>query len=396
VATLTASFAQLRFKDGIVAVVGNHDHWSGATAIAQALEQLDILVISNRVYTLQRGDAQLQIAGVDGVWARKDRLDQVLQQSTLRRVIQTNLLRYRINNCRESIASVTVKPEWLRVKAPQWERVGNVKEVLRDLALNTVCEEASCPNIGECFSRGTATFLIMGPACTRACPYCDIDFEKKPIALDPTEPERLAEAVRRMRLRHVVVTSVNRDDLPDGGATQFVRCIQAIRHTSPNTTIEVLIPDLCGNWSALALILQAQPEVLNHNTETVSRLYRRVRPQGDYARTLELLCRARELAPGVYTKSGLMVGLGETDAEVRQVMQDLRSIDCDILTLGQYLQPSPKHLPVQQFVIPDQFAAWQQFGESIGFLQVVSSPLTRSSYHAEQVQGLMERHPRQK
>jgi lipoic acid synthetase len=289
---------------------------------------------------------------------------------------------------------VAVKPDWLRVKAPQWERVGNVKEILRDLALNTVCEEASCPNIGECFQAGTATFLIMGPACTRACPYCDIDFEKKPKALDPTEPENLAEAVRRLRLNHVVITSVNRDDLPDGGASQFVRCIQAVRATSPKTTIEVLIPDLCGNWGALETLLQAAPEVLNHNTETVPSLYRRVRPQGNYQRSLELLHRTRELAPWVYTKSGLMVGLGETDAEIRQVMQDLRDVDCDILTIGQYLQPSQKHLKIDSFVTPAQFDAWRECGESLGFLQIVSSPLTRSSYHAEQVRELMERYPR--
>jgi lipoic acid synthetase len=291
---------------------------------------------------------------------------------------------------------MTVKPEWLRVKAPQFQRVGNVKGILRDLGLNTVCEEASCPNIGECFNAGTATFLIMGPACTRACPYCDIDFEKKPKALDPTEPDRLAEAVRRMNLNHVVITSVNRDDLPDGGASQFVRCITAVRQSSPQTTIEVLIPDLCGNWDALALILAAMPDVLNHNTETVPRLYRRVRPQGDYARTLELLRRCRELAPWIYTKSGIMVGLGETDEEVRQVMADLRSVDCDILTIGQYLQPGPKHLPVQAFVTPDQFDSWRDQGEAMGFLQVVSSPLTRSSYHAEEVRRLMVQYPRPK
>ena len=289
---------------------------------------------------------------------------------------------------------MTVKPDWLRVKAPQWQRVGNVKEILRDLSLNTVCEEASCPNIGECFNAGTATFLIMGPACTRACPYCDIDFEKKPKPLDPTEPDRLAHAVQRLRLNHVVITSVNRDDLPDGGACQFVRCIQAVRATSPQTTIEVLIPDLCSNWDALEAILTARPEVLNHNTETVPRLYRRVRPQGNYERTIELLRRARELAPWVYTKSGLMVGLSETDAEIRAVMQDLRAVDCDILTLGQYLQPSQKHLKVETFVPPEQFDAWKQFGESLGFLQVVSSPLTRSSYHAEQVRELMQNSPR--
>ncbi len=289
---------------------------------------------------------------------------------------------------------MTVKPSWLRVKAPQWQRVGSVKEILRDLGLNTVCEEASCPNIGECFHAGTATFLIMGPACTRACPYCDIDFEKKPQPLDSQEPLNLAEAVRRLRLNHVVITSVNRDDLTDGGASQFVRCIEAIRQVSPNTTIEVLIPDLCGNWDALEIILQAKPEVLNHNTETVPRLYRRTRPQGDYRRSLSLLQQAKMLAPRIYTKSGIMVGLGETDAEVRQVMADLREVDCDILTLGQYLQPSAKHLGVKAFISPESFAAWQEFGESIGFLQVVSSPLTRSSYHAEQVRELMTKYPR--
>ncbi|GFE69267.1 lipoyl synthase [Chroococcus sp. FPU101] len=289
---------------------------------------------------------------------------------------------------------MTVKPSWLRVKAPQWERVGSVKEILRDLGLNTVCEEASCPNIGECFSALTATFLIMGPACTRACPYCDIDFEKKPKALDPTEPLRLAEAVKRLNLNHVVITSVNRDDLPDGGANQFVQCITEVRQISPKTTIEVLIPDLESNWDALAIILEAKPEVLNHNTETIPRLYRRVRPQGDYQRSLELLHRTRTIAPWVYTKSGIMVGLGETDEEVRQVMDDLRAVDCDILTIGQYLQPSQKHLGVQDFITPEQFASWQAYGEEIGFLQVVSSPLTRSSYHAEQVQELMKRYPR--
>ncbi|MBE9030672.1 lipoyl synthase [filamentous cyanobacterium LEGE 11480] len=293
-------------------------------------------------------------------------------------------------------SAVVVKPDWLRVKAPQWERVGSVKDVLRDLSLNTVCEEASCPNIGECFSAGTATFLIMGPACTRACPYCDIDFEKKPVALDPTEPDRLAEAVRRMNLNHVVITSVNRDDLPDGGASQFVQCIEKTRKLSPNTTIEVLIPDLCGNWDALTTILAADPEVMNHNTETVPRLYKRTRPQGDYQRSLEVLKRSRAIAPWVYTKTGIMVGLGETDAEMRQVMRDLREVDCDIITIGQYLQPTQKHLGVKEFVTPAQFDAWREYGESLGFLQVVSSPLTRSSYHAEEVRRLMQENPREK
>ena len=288
------------------------------------------------------------------------------------------------------------KPDWLRVKAPQFERIGSVTEILRDLSLNTVCEEASCPNIGECFSVGTATFLIMGPACTRACPYCDIDFEKKPQALDPNEPLQLAEAVRRLKLNHVVITSVNRDDLPDEGASQFVRCIQEVRKISPQTTIELLIPDLCGNWDALKIILAAQPDVLNHNTETIPRLYKRVRPQGNYQRSLELLRQAREIAPWVYTKSGIMTGLSETDEEVKAVIRDLREVDCDILTIGQYLQPSEKHLGVKDFITPEQFKAWQEFGESLGLLQVVSSPLTRSSYHAEQVRALMQLYPRRK
>ena len=290
---------------------------------------------------------------------------------------------------------MVVKPDWLRVKAPQWERVGNIKGILQDLNLKTVCEEASCPNIGECFSVGTATFLIMGPACTRACPYCDIDFDKTPRALDLEEPLHLAEAVRRMQLKHVVITSVNRDDLPDGGVSQFVRCIEETRKVSPNTTIEVLIPDLCGNWDALEmLLLEGQPEVLNHNTETVPRLYKRTRPQGDYARSLDLLKTARAIAPWTYTKSGIMAGLGESDEEVRQVLADLRAVDCDIVTIGQYLQPSQKHLGVDAFVTPQQFDSWRIAGEEMGFLQVVSSPLTRSSYHAEQVRQIMKAYPR--
>ncbi len=289
---------------------------------------------------------------------------------------------------------MAVKPEWLRVKAPQIQRVGSVKDILRDLELNTVCEEASCPNIGECFNAGTATFLIMGPACTRACPYCDIDFDKTPRGLDSTEPLRLAQAVKRLKLNHVVITSVNRDDLADGGASQFVACIKEIRISSPQTTIEVLIPDLCGNWSALATILEAEPEVLNHNTETVPRLYRKVRPQGKYDRSLELLQQTRAISSKVYTKSGIMVGLGETDAEVKEVMDELRKVDCDIITIGQYLQPSSNHLLVKEFVTPEQFDSWRQYGETIGFLQVVSTPLTRSSYHAEEVKKLMKLHPR--
>jgi lipoic acid synthetase len=287
------------------------------------------------------------------------------------------------------------KPDWLRVKAPQRERIGVVADLLLDLKLNTVCQEASCPNIGECFAGGTATFLIMGPGCTRACPYCDIDFDKSVRALDPSEPVRLGEAVARLGLKHVVITSVNRDDLADGGASQFVACIEQVRQRSPFTTIELLIPDFCGNWQALATVMAAAPNVLNHNIETVPRLYRLARPQGIYGRSLELLQRVHDGWPRTYTKSGLMTGLGESDAEVLEVLGDLRRHAVDIVTIGQYLSPGPKHLPVDRFVSPEQFESFRQHGETeLGFLQVVSSPLTRSSYHAGEVQRLMQQHPR--
>ena len=287
------------------------------------------------------------------------------------------------------------KPDWLRVKAPQVERIGNTANLLSDLKLNTVCQEASCPNIGECFASGTATFLIMGPGCTRACPYCDIDFDRSQRDLDPTEPDRLAEAVFRMKLKHVVITSVNRDDLDDGGASQFYKCVSEVRKKSPETTIELLIPDLCGKWSALEKILDSKPNVLNHNIETVPGLYRKVRPQGNYQRTLELLKRTREYFPSVYTKSGFMLGLGEKDDEVLNLLMDLRKNDVDIVTIGQYLSPGPKHLQVQRFVTPSKFKYFKLFGENeLGFMQVVSSPLTRSSYHAEEIQKLMKKFPR--
>ena len=287
------------------------------------------------------------------------------------------------------------KPDWLRVKAPQRERIGVVADLLLDLKLNTVCQEASCPNIGECFAGGTATFLIMGPGCTRACPYCDIDFDKSVRSLDPSEPVRLGEAVARLGLKHVVITSVNRDDLADGGASQFVACIEQVRQRSPFTTIELLIPDFCGNWQALATVMAAAPNVLNHNIETVPRLYRLARPQGIYGRSLELLQRVHDGWPRTYTKSGLMTGLGESDAEVLEVLGDLRRHAVDIVTIGQYLSPGPKHLPVDRFVSPEQFESFRQHGETeLGFLQVVSSPLTRSSYHAGEVQRLMQLHPR--
>ena len=291
--------------------------------------------------------------------------------------------------------NAATKPEWLRVKAPQFERIGNTANLLSDLKLNTVCQEASCPNIGECFASGTATFLIMGPGCTRACPYCDINFDRSKRDLDPTEPHRLAEAVSRMNLKHVVITSVNRDDLDDGGASQFFQCVLEVRKKSPETTIELLIPDLCGNWQALELVLDSKPNVLNHNIETVKGLYRKVRPQGNYQRTLDLLKRTREYFPSVYTKSGFMLGLGESDHEVLNLLSDLKNHFVDIVTIGQYLSPGPKHLPVQRFVSPSKFNFFKLFGEdNLGFMQVVSSPLTRSSYHAEEIQKLMKKYPR--
>ena len=291
--------------------------------------------------------------------------------------------------------NAATKPEWLRVKAPQFERIGNTANLLSDLKLNTVCQEASCPNIGECFASGTATFLIMGPGCTRACPYCDINFDRTKRDLDPTEPHRLAEAVSRLNLKHVVITSVNRDDLDDGGASQFYQCVSEVRKKSPETTIELLIPDLCGNWQALELVLDSKPNVLNHNIETVKGLYRKVRPQGNYQRTLDLLKRTREYFPSVYTKSGFMLGLGESDDEVLNLLSDLKNHFVDIVTIGQYLSPGPKHLPVQRFVSPSKFNYFKLFGEDdLGFMQVVSSPLTRSSYHAEEIQKLMKTYPR--
>ena len=310
-------------------------------------------------------------------------------------MIKINLDEADQSNLKSISKNTATKPDWLRVKAPQFERIGNTANLLSDLKLNTVCQEASCPNIGECFASGTATFLIMGPGCTRACPYCDINFDRSKRDLDPTEPHRLAEAVSRMNLKHVVITSVNRDDLDDGGASQFFQCVLEVRKKSPETTIELLIPDLCGNWQALELVLDSKPNVLNHNIETVKGLYRKVRPQGNYQRTLDLLKRTREYFPSVYTKSGFMLGLGESDDEVLNLLSDLKNHFVDIVTIGQYLSPGPKHLPVQRFVSPSKFNFFKLFGEdNLGFMQVVSSPLTRSSYHAEEIQKLMKKYPR--
>jgi len=293
-----------------------------------------------------------------------------------------------------SVKSEPERPEWMKVKANLGKDYLSLKSLIKEKRLNTVCEEASCPNIYECWSMGTATFMIMGDTCTRACGFCDVN-TGKPCDLDMDEPYRVAESVKIMGLTHAVITSVNRDDLDDGGASQIFQCVSEVRKISPETTIELLIPDLCGNWQALELVLDSKPNVLNHNIETVKGLYRKVRPQGNYQRTLDLLKRTREYFPSVYTKSGFMLGLGESDDEVLNLLSDLKNHFVDIVTIGQYLSPGPKHLPVQRFVSPSKFNFFKLFGEdNLGFMQVVSSPLTRSSYHAEEIQKLMKKYPR--
>ena len=274
------------------------------------------------------------------------------------------------------------KPAWIRVKAPTSRTYTDTKNLLRERSLHTVCEEAGCPNIGECWSRKHATVMILGDTCTRACAFCNVK-TGKPGAVDPLEPENLAITVSTMGLKHVVVTSVDRDDLPDGGASQFVRCIERIRETSPVTTIEVLTPDFRDKAGALEAVIAAGPDVFNHNLETVPRLYPTIRPGARYFHSLKILSKAKELAPARFTKSGIMVGLGETRAEILQVMDDMRSADVDFLTIGQYLQPTPKHAGIDRFVTPDEFDEYRQMGLGKGFLLVASSPLTRSSYHAD-------------
>jgi len=273
------------------------------------------------------------------------------------------------------------KPEWIRARFPGGERFMEVKRLLREQGLHSVCEEARCPNIGECFNAGTATFMILGDVCTRACGFCDVT-SGRPTGLDLLEPLRLAATVERLGLDYAVITSVNRDDLPDGGAGIFAGCLRAIRQRSPQVQVEVLIPDFEGNWEALRTVVEARPVVLNHNTETVPRLYRRVRPKGVYARSLELLRRVKEIDPAMTTKSGIMVGLGETFEEVVATMADLRAHDCDLLTVGQYLRPSAKHLRVERYWHPDEFAALSEEGRRLGFRHVEAGPLVRSSYHA--------------
>jgi lipoic acid synthetase len=282
------------------------------------------------------------------------------------------------------------KPEWLRVKMPGGPAYQNLQRLMRTKALHTVCEEAVCPNIGDCWGRGTATFLLMGDTCTRSCGFCHIR-TGRPARLDEDEPRRVAEAVQAMGLKHAVLTSVNRDELPDGGAHIFARSVELIHQQVPGCSVEVLIPDFKGDAEALRTVMDARPEILNHNVETVPRLYRTVRPQAIYPRSLRVLQMAREIDPTALTKSGIMVGLGETREEVIQVMQDLRAHQVSILTVGQYLRPTPHHLPVVRYWHPDEFTRLFQEGMAMGFSRVQSAPLVRSSYHAEeQVQALRD------
>ena len=277
------------------------------------------------------------------------------------------------------------KPEWIRVKAGSPStRFYEIKQILRESKLHTVCEEASCPNIGECFGKGTATFMIMGDKCTRRCPFCDVG-HGRPDPLDANEPENVARTIARLKLKYVVITSVDRDDLRDGGAGHFVDCIRATRELSPGTTIEVLVPDFRGrDERALQILTAAPPDVMNHNLETIPRLYREARPGSDYAFSLNLLKKFKALRPEVPTKSGLMVGLGETDDEILQVMRDMREHQIDMLTIGQYLAPSTSHLPVRRYVHPDIFRMYEAKARELGFSHAAVGAMVRSSYHADQ------------
>ncbi len=274
------------------------------------------------------------------------------------------------------------RPAWIRARAPQGPAYEGLKELVRGLELHTVCEEAHCPNLGECWNRGTATFMILGDVCTRACGFCAVKTGLPGRPPDPDEPRRVADAVARMRLRHAVVTSVNRDDQTDGGARSFAETIRAIRERVPGCTVEVLIPDFKGRWDALETVIAARPEILNHNVETVPRLYRRARSGANFARSLELLKRSKQ--SGLLTKSGIMVGLGEEWAEVEETLRAIREAGTDILTIGQYLRPSPQHLPVVRYCTPDEFAELRRFALDLGFAHVESGPLVRSSYHADE------------
>ncbi|MDE2405520.1 MAG: lipoyl synthase [Sphingomonadales bacterium] len=274
------------------------------------------------------------------------------------------------------------KPDWIRVRAPTSKEYGKTRDLMRGLGLNTVCEEAACPNIGECWSKKHATVMILGDVCTRACAFCNVK-TGMPRPVDAAEPENVAEAAAKLGLEHIVITSVDRDDLPDGGAGHFVRVIEALRRSTPHTTIEILTPDFRGKMhAAVEAIVAAGPDVYNHNLETVPRLYPTIRPGARYYASLRLLEEVKRHSPTVFTKSGIMLGLGEERLEVHQVMDDMRSAGIDFLTMGQYLRPTPKHAPVQEFVTPQAFNAYGAIARAKGFLQVASSPLTRSSYHA--------------
>src|SRR5688572_20894109 len=273
------------------------------------------------------------------------------------------------------------KPSWIRVKAPNSPAYHDTRRLLREKRLHTVCEEAACPNIGECWTQKHATVMILGDTCTRACTFCNVK-TGMPRAVDPHEPERLGDAVAELGLVHVVITSVDRDDLPDGGATQFVRSIQAIRRSTPATTIEILTPDFLRKPGAVEAVVAVRPDVYNHNLETVPRLYRGVRPGARYFHSLRLLQKVKERSPAMFTKSGIMVGLGEEKREIYQVMDDMRSAGVDFITIGQYLQPTPRHHPVARYVPPEEFADYARMARAKGFLMVSASPLTRSSYHA--------------
>ncbi len=273
-------------------------------------------------------------------------------------------------------------PPWLKVSMPGSPRYMELKQLMRGHQLNTVCEEAHCPNIGECWGRGTATFMILGDICTRRCHYCAVT-TGRPQGVDLMEPGRLAETVKKMGLRYCVITSVNRDDLADGGAFIFAACISRIRKEVPDCKVEVLIPDFGGSRHALARVMDTRPDVLNHNIESTKRVFPRVRPKGDYRRSLELLATAKELDPMAVTKSGIIVGMGETVAEVVETMGDLREVDCDLLTIGQYLRPSAKHIAIDRFYHPSEFTDLSRIGEEMGFKHVASGPLVRSSYHAD-------------
>jgi lipoic acid synthetase len=274
------------------------------------------------------------------------------------------------------------KPPWIRVKAPVSKGYFETKAIVKEHGLTTVCEEAGCPNIGECWAMKHATFMIMGDTCTRACAFCNVA-TGRPLALDPFEPARTGAAVAKLGLEHVVVTSVDRDDLADGGASHFALVIASIRDQAPNTTIEVLTPDFMNKDGAIETVVAAKPDVFNHNIETVPRLYPAIRPGARYFTSLELLSRVKKLDPGLFTKSGLMVGLGEDKGEVSQLMDDLRAADVDFMTIGQYLQPTPKHAAIDRFVTPEEFESYATIARGKGFLLVSSSPLTRSSYHAD-------------